>query len=148
MSKPSELDGAANETAPLVNTAKIYENGPVAVHAPVQLGGADAGMRLTLCRCGASANKPYCDGSHAKAEFAATGEPASKESPALETRGGPLQLSVIPDGPLKFTGPLEIVSGSGRTIERTNQTWLCRCGASANKPYCDGTHKRNGFKAP
>jgi len=105
-------------------------------------------MRLTLCRCGASANKPYCDGNHAKAGFTATGEPASKDSAALETRGGPLQISAIPDGPLKFTGPLEIVSGSGRTIERTNQTWLCRCGASANKPYCDGTHKRNGFKAP
>ena len=41
-----------------------------------------AGTRATLCRCGASKNKPYCDGSHVAAAFAATGEPATTASVA------------------------------------------------------------------
>jgi CDGSH-type Zn-finger protein len=44
-------------------------------------------------------------------------------------------------------GALEIVSGTGRTVTRTSEAFLCRCGASANKPFCDGTHKRIGFTA-
>ena len=36
----------------------------------------------------------------------------------------------------------------GRTLERTTETWLCRCGGSQNKPYCDGSHRKIGFTAP
>jgi CDGSH-type Zn-finger protein len=42
---------------------------------------------------------------------------------------------------------MEVVSGTGRTINRVVEAWFCRCGGSAKKPYCDGTHKKNGFKA-
>ena len=73
------------------------------------------------------------------------GEPATKESEALAVRGGPLAVTPTPNGPLRVQGPLEIVTGTGRTILRTTETYLCRCGASANKPYCDGSHKRIGF---
>jgi CDGSH-type Zn-finger protein len=41
-----------------------------------------------------------------------------------------------------------VVSGTGRTIDRCTKAALCRCGQSANKPYCDGTHKSVGFRAP
>jgi CDGSH-type Zn-finger protein len=44
-------------------------------------------------------------------------------------------------------GNLEICAGSGREVACTTDTWLCRCGASANKPFCDGSHKKIGFKA-
>jgi hypothetical protein len=77
--------------------------------------------------------------------FAASGEPATKDSEALPVRGGPLVVTPAPNGPLRVQGPLEIVTGTGRTILRTNEAYLCRCGKSANKPYCDGTHKRIGF---
>jgi len=138
-------DGGPGEKAPLVNTAHVRENGPLALHAELVVGGVAAGYRATLCRCGASKNKPFCDGSHNAAAFSATGEPATKESEALAVRGGALTVTPAPNGPLRVQGPLEIVTGTGRTILRTTETYLCRCGASANKPYCDGSHKKIGF---
>jgi CDGSH-type Zn-finger protein/uncharacterized Fe-S cluster protein YjdI len=142
------LDGGPQETAPLVNTARVRENGPLAVHAPMTLAGQSIGFRATLCRCGASKSKPYCDGSHAAAGFQASGEPATQPSEALTVRGGTLALAPLPNGPLQAKGPLELVSGTGRTINRVTETYLCRCGASKNKPYCDGSHKAIGFTAP
>lgn len=56
-------------------------------------------------------------------------------------------ITPIQDGPLHVKGSLEIVSGGGAVLQRVTEAWLCRCGGSANKPYCDGTHKRTGFKA-
>ncbi len=140
------IDGGANEAPPPVNLVRIRENGPLAFHAPLAIGGVASGYRATLCRCGASRNKPYCDGSHVAAGFSATGEPPTKDSQPLAVRNGPLQITPTADGPLKVQGSLEVVTGTGRTILRTTETYLCRCGASANKPYCDGSHKRIGFK--
>ncbi len=140
-------DGVADEAAPLVNTVRVRENGPLAFHAQLSLPGGEQPLRATLCRCGASAHKPYCDGSHSAAGFTATGEPKAAESSPLVVRNGALTVTLQPDGPLKVKGALEVVSGTGRTINRTSETYLCRCGASANKPYCDGSHKRISFKA-
>lgn len=139
-------DGGAQESAPEVNVAAVRENGPVAFRAPISIRGTFVGYRATLCRCGASANKPFCDGSHNAAGFTASGEPATAPSEPLAVRNGPLAVEPQLDGPLKVTGNLEITSGTGRTIARVTETWLCRCGGSANKPYCDGTHRKIGFK--
>jgi len=139
------VDGSAGERAPVVNVVHIRENGPLALHAPLEIAGEHAGYRATLCRCGASRHKPFCDGSHAAAGFSATGEPPTKESRPLARRDGPLALAPQPNGPLKLSGAHEIVSGTGRTIERATESYLCRCGASQNKPFCDGSHRRIGF---
>ncbi|MDH3520153.1 MAG: CDGSH iron-sulfur domain-containing protein [Myxococcales bacterium] len=140
-------DGGADEAPPAVNRVKIRENGPLAFYAELRLDGKPAGCRVTLCRCGASKSKPYCDGSHADAGFVATGEPKSKKLVSLEVRGGPLEIQALEDGPLLVSGPLEIMSGTGRAIERTAKAALCRCGASKNKPYCDGAHAKVGFRS-
>lgn len=139
--------GAGSEVAPVVNTLRVRENGPYALEAPILLRGEPAGIRATLCRCGASKRKPFCDGSHSEAGFAATGEPAAKDSVALEARDGAVDVQPQVNGPLKLVGNLEIVSGTGHTVNRVTQTWLCRCGQSKNKPYCDGSHKAAGFVA-
>jgi uncharacterized Fe-S cluster protein YjdI/CDGSH-type Zn-finger protein len=97
-------DGGANEAAPLVNTLRLRENGPLAVNAP--LAGAVTGWRATLCRCGASQRKPYCDGSHHEARFVATGEPAELASEALAARGGTLTVTPLKNGPLQLDGNL------------------------------------------
>lgn len=146
--KVTRHDGGAPEPLPPVNTVTIRENGPLAIHAPIELAGEAIGARATLCRCGASANKPYCDGSHTAAAFAATGEPVSKPSEALAARDGVVKITPYANGPLGVSGNLEIVSGTGRTIDRARTAALCRCGGSRNKPFCDGSHKTIGFVAP
>lgn len=56
-------------------------------------------------------------------------------------------IVACPDGPLLIRGDFEIVSPSGEPLPRRRQTVaLCRCGASALKPYCDGTHKLTNFR--
>jgi CDGSH-type Zn-finger protein len=139
------LDGGANETAPLVNLARVRENGPLALHADMEIAGHGRALRATLCRCGASKNKPFCDGSHTAAGFQATGEPATKPTEPLEQRSGTLKVTPSKNGPLVLEGALEICSGTGRTIRRVTKAVLCRCGQSSNKPYCDGTHAKVGF---
>jgi len=141
------LDGGPMEAQPKVNTVHVRENGPLALHAPHTVAGATPALRATLCRCGASHNKPWCDGSHTSIGFQATGEPATRESQPLASRDGPLMITPAVDGPLRIEGALELVTGTGRTINRVTDVWLCRCGGSGNKPYCDGSHRRNGFKS-
>ncbi|KJK21285.1 iron-binding protein [Burkholderiaceae bacterium 16] len=140
-------DDSPGEAAPLVNVARVLENGPLALRAAITIDGQPAGFRLTLCRCGASHNKPFCDTSHAGAGFTASGEPATVESAPLAQRDGPLDIHPIPNGPLRIKGNLEVISGTGRTVNRMTEAWLCRCGHSGNKPFCDGTHKKVGFRS-
>jgi CDGSH-type Zn-finger protein len=141
------IDGGAQEAPPPVNLLRVRESGPLAIHADIRIGSESSQYRATLCRCGASKSKPYCDGSHNTTGFLATGEPPTQASEPLAVRNGTLAVKPIKDGPLQVTGSLELVSGTGRTLNRVQETWLCRCGESKNKPYCDGTHKKNGFKA-
>lgn len=141
-------DGGAEERPPEVNTVRVRENGPLAVHAALELAGHGPCLRATLCRCGASQHKPFCDGSHAAAGFVATGEPPTGDTTALATRDGGLAIEARPNGPLLVTGPVEIVGGTGRLVARSEKCALCRCGGSASKPYCDGSHRTNGFTAP
>jgi CDGSH-type Zn-finger protein len=67
------LDSGPQEVAPKVNLVRIRENGPLAFHADLRVAGQGTVYRATLCRCGASKNKPFCDGTHAKIGFVAEG---------------------------------------------------------------------------
>jgi uncharacterized Fe-S cluster protein YjdI len=51
-----------------------------------------------------------------------------------------------PDGPLFLRGRLRIVGDDGQVVREDTRVALCRCGGSANKPFCDGTHRRIGFR--
>jgi CDGSH-type Zn-finger protein len=140
-------DGKPEEAAPLVNLIAVREAGPYAVRADMRLDGERVGFRATLCRCGASKNKPFCDGSHHDVQFAASGEPPTGETAMLPRRDGELAIDPELDGPLHVRGNLEITSGTGRAVARVTQTKLCRCGGSNTKPFCDGTHARIGFRS-
>lgn len=58
-------------------------------------------------------------------------------------------IKVIPNGPYRVMGPTKILDPQGNeiAIEEGRAISLCRCGSSANKPYCDGTHGRIGFQS-
>ena len=60
-----------------------------------------------------------------------------------------VKTTVIPNGPLKIEGTIELSDGSGRQWDLTGKpaVFLCRCGASENKPFCDGAHKKVGFQS-
>lgn len=168
-----------------------------------------------LCRCGSSANKPFCDGAHSGIGFegqdtadASTYDERARElgsSDGLSVRDDrsvcvhagycgtrhtniwkqskdmsestvrlaiinevekcpsgaityrftdddadtepdyPTQVGVIDDGPLWVTGGVQVTTSDGVELEQRNRITLCRCGASANKPLCDGSHKEAGF---
>jgi CDGSH-type Zn-finger protein len=140
-------DGRPDEAPPPVNLIAVREAGPYAVRADIRLDGVSAHTRATLCRCGASKNKPFCDGSHHDINFAASGEPPSRQTDALAVRNGPLAIDPELDGPLEVRGNLEITSGTGRRVACVTTARLCRCGGSATKPFCDGTHARIGFRS-
>jgi CDGSH-type Zn-finger protein/uncharacterized Fe-S cluster protein YjdI len=140
-------DGGADEAAPPVNLLQLRENGPLGFRAEILLDGKPIGMRAVLCRCGASKNKPFCDGSHNEIGFQATGEPDTKPTEPLAARGAPLAIDPEINGPLVVSGNLELCCGTGRTFDRVTTVRLCRCGGSANKPYCDNTHRTNGFRS-
>ncbi len=141
-------DSAPQEQPPPVNLVRTLEDGPNAFRGDLRIDGEPIGYRATLCRCGASKNKPYCDGSHHEIHFEASGEPATGEKTAmLAARDGPIDIAPQTDGPLMVRGNIEIVSGTGRMVARMTAARFCRCGHSQNKPFCDGTHARIGFKS-
>jgi CDGSH-type Zn-finger protein len=201
-------------------TIECKENGPYIVKGLDRLASATGDVVATksvmaLCRCGASANKPFCDGTHAKNGF--SGERVSDGSsdrrdtyvgetitihdnraacahagvctdrlagvwrmgqePWIDPDGalaeaiveviracpsGALSYSIggeeateppqdpgitaSKDGPYHVTGSIELADAPwGEGVSRNHYT-LCRCGASRNKPFCDGSHWDAGFK--
>ncbi len=61
--------------------------------------------------------------------------------------GGNPTIQPLDNGPFKVTGLENFTNSKGDTLETKPAMFLCRCGGSANKPFCDGTHKTNGFSS-
>ena len=144
-------DGSGKEQPEPVNTVNVAYSGPLFIRGRLAIEDAPADaegltFRAALCRCGKSRNKPFCDNSHETAgffDYGAVGETGTGDSGA----GGELTIKPIKDGPLMLNGNLTIRNSSGRDAWHGNRVALCRCGQSANKPFCDGAHKRMGFKS-
>ena len=58
----------------------------------------------------------------------------------------PVSVEVLPNGPLLVRGTITLKDKEGNHVTKGPVTALCRCGATRNKPFCDGEHARNGFK--
>lgn len=140
--------GRVAESVPERNELRIVADGPHHLRGDIEVRD-DAGTllaretRLALCRCGASGHKPYCDGSHVGSGFADEG--ACRSGETAPPGSGPLVLTLCKDGPVQCDGPVALFDAFGAPIATVQQTWLCRCGASKNKPYCDGSHQQVGF---
>jgi CDGSH-type Zn-finger protein/uncharacterized Fe-S cluster protein YjdI len=167
-------DGGAAETPDGENTGRVSADGPLFLRGRIRLelpgGRVLQDTRVALCRCGASRDKPFCDGSHAEAGFSDPGRMgAGRLVPAERADGGEagdegggdggdangdadaadratVTISCRADGPLMVRGPLRI-EGTDGGVSAGEKGALCRCGASAAKPFCDGSHRDNGFAA-
>lgn len=153
------IDGGPAEEPDERNTILVRKDGPYYIRGRLRVVMAGGTLviddtRLALCRCGQSQHKPFCDNAHLAAGFSdaghlqATGGQAGDG--AAEPEQGELLIRLRPNGPLKVDGQFAVIgldSAGGETVYRADETALCRCGGSATKPFCDGSHKFNGFQA-
>ncbi len=61
-----------------------------------------------------------------------------------------VKIEIRANGPLRVTGPIDLVDTEGNPYTIPEGQWvsLCRCGLSSNKPFCDTSHRDGGFEAP
>lgn len=131
------------------NIIKVRVNGPLLCTGDIEvldahgkvLGKSD---NVALCRCGHSADKPFCDGSHNEAGFENDGCFTDERAESLEGEG-PLVITVRENAMLLAKGPVTINSADGSCTTTRNKVALCRCGESSSKPFCDASHKGCGF---
>ena len=144
-------DGGPDETVPTTNTATLVPSGPIHVQGQLVIKDAEGELiaretRASLCRCGASANKPYCDGQHQKIAFEDDGSLEPAQSGPNADADGPLEVTLAPNGPLLMKGSWNLEHRDGTQRLESPGGALCRCGASARRPLCDGSHGRSGFQ--
>lgn len=131
------------------NETMITNGGPLQVTGNITLVNEDGSIQyanhLTFCRCGHSGAKPGCDEAHLDKEFLHPGKFSAASEIAPSTRPSKITISLIKDGPITFRGRLRLHNQFGQECVKMRGS-LCRCGQSASKPFCDGSHERTGFK--
>lgn len=126
----------------------VLDDGPIVAEGLEKLTnskgeGLEVKKKTALCRCGASQNKPYCDGAHKKIGFSSALEKDSSNKPAKQ--GVSNEIGVLKNGPYEVKGGMELTVKDEMGLTEDNPYYLCRCGASQNKPFCDGSHKEINF---
>ena len=142
-------DGGVEEAIPRRNEVRITPDGPLyfrgelEIHTPT---GMLKETRAALCRCGASRNKPFCDNSHEGIAFRASDE-SGRTAASGQTEGGLLRVMPATNGPCIVEGSLTLISNGGVTRTACGpRVAFCRCGHSRNKPFCDRSHVKAGFR--
>ena len=148
-----ERADGSDEPVPKKNTITVAPGGPLYLEGDVEITTPDDDVllddtRVALCQCGLSANKPLCDNSH-QDEFEADGTVAhtrsNEKTDGTEDTGGPLTVTPASGGPLLFDGAFRIQDAGGEKVVQDGDAALCRCGASEDKPFCDGSHSDLDF---
>ena len=131
------------------NEMLISNGGPLQITGNITLVHEDGSVRyanhLSLCRCGHSRTKPECDEQHVEMEFINSGKFIDASEIMASTRPNRITVSCIEDGPITFRGRIRLHNQFGQECMKMSGS-LCRCGQSARKPFCDGSHSRVGFK--
>jgi CDGSH-type Zn-finger protein/uncharacterized Fe-S cluster protein YjdI len=146
-------DADTHPEAPETNSVRPQPDSALYVRGDITLKDSDGTVleqatRLTLCRCGQSNNKPFCDYSHHDANFEDGGALGTTNlADTVVDTDGPLELQTTPNGPLLVKGNFALRNASHSRILYGDKAALCRCGQSNNKPFCDGSHSAAGFTA-
>lgn len=131
------------------NEALVTNAGPLQITGNITLVNEDGSVKyanhLTLCRCGHTSAGPMCDGQHLDKEFLNSGKISEVSEIAASQRPSKITISCIKDGPITFRGRLRMHNQFGQECVKMRGS-LCRCGQSASKPFCDGSHSKTGFK--
>jgi len=132
------------------NTITVSSDGPLFLAGQLDIADAPErapglAERAALCRCGLSGNKPYCDNGHRAGNWREHGAIGETGDADPSDEGGTLSVEVMKDGPLRVSGPMTMFSGAAREAWHGDRTVLCRCGLSGRKPFCDGSHRKQGW---
>ena len=92
--------------------------------------------RVALCRCGASGEQPFCDGSAEWCE----GAPPDAALPVAQDLRPAARIRVLPRGPFVVHDEVDIIDHEHGSRDVRSRVALCRCGASQIGPLCDGSH--------
>lgn len=138
------LEQRGNQRVPkrleLPNEVLVTNGGPLKMTGNITLideeGTVSYANHLSLCRCGASNNKPLCDDQHLDVEFFDNGAMQRLSDCTPFSRPQKITVTAVKNGPLKFRGYLRIYNKKGQECT-TMSGALCRCGNSSNKPFCD-----------
>ncbi len=147
------MERQKNQGAPRLlevpNEALITNGGPLQISGNITLVHEDGRVQytnhLSLCRCGYSRSKPVCDEQHVDMEFLHSGKISEVSEVAKTSRPSKVTFSCVKDGPIKFRGRLRLHNKFGQECVKMHGS-ICRCGHSASKPFCDGSHSRVDFK--
>jgi CDGSH-type Zn-finger protein len=122
------------------NEALVTSAGPLKITGNITFIDEDGEVthanHLTLCRCGASNNKPLCDDRHLEIEFFDMGNINQASECMPMNRPQTVTITAVKDGPLKYRGYLRVHNRKGQECT-TMVGALCRCGRSTKKPFCD-----------
>lgn len=131
------------------NEVLVSNGGPLQITGNITLVHEDGRVQyanhLSLCRCGHSRSKPVCDGQHVGMEFIDSGKISEASETTTSSLPNRITISCTKDGPITFLGRIRLHNNYGQECVKV-QGSLCRCGQSARKPFCDGSHSRVGFK--
>lgn len=146
------LADGPDEAPAAANTITIDPDGPLYARGDLEIKTPEGetllkDVRIALCRCGKSKNKPLCDLSHSDAGFVDPGNLGDSRLSPDESAPGRLTFITMNNGPLRFEGKVTIHSADGKSTVEGVKGAFCRCGASKNKPFCDGSHRDINFEA-
>ncbi|MCP4045328.1 MAG: CDGSH iron-sulfur domain-containing protein [Gammaproteobacteria bacterium] len=131
----------------ITNELLVTSGGPLKMTGNISLideDGSDTHSNsLSLCRCGASKSKPFCDEQHLDIEFFDPGGISQLSNWMPVSRPQNITVTCVKNGPLKFRGYLRIYNKRGQECITMNGV-LCRCGKSSKKPFCENKDGRCG----
>ena len=138
------LEQRGNKRVPkrldVANELLVTSGGPLKMTGNITLineeGSVTHANSLSLCRCGASKNRPFCDDQHLEIEFFDSGTVSQLSDWMPVTRPQTITVTCVKNGPLKFRGYLRVFNKKGQECI-TMSGALCRCGKSSKKPFCD-----------
>jgi CDGSH-type Zn-finger protein/uncharacterized Fe-S cluster protein YjdI len=143
-------DAGLPEPTPRTNTVTLVSDGPLYVRGEIKIISPQGEQlhrdtRISLCRCGNSGNKPFCDNSHIASGYKSG---KSKVGSRAEVGSGEtLQITPIENGPYQLLGNVDVIDTDQGSVFKGRMIRLCRCGQSTEMPFCDNSHLHNGFEA-